>query len=76
MIEPLEMAQEFRKFEYSTPWESFPNFRPKEEEASETPVPQVESGDKKWTDVSISSKVIMKIFCVNKDIIIDFMLLF
>ncbi|XP_062610961.1 NADH dehydrogenase [ubiquinone] iron-sulfur protein 3, mitochondrial-like isoform X1 [Saccostrea cucullata] len=46
VVEPIEMAQEFRKFEYSTPWESFPNFRPKEEE-SETPVPQVESGEKK-----------------------------
>lgn len=26
-MEPLEMAQEFRRFELSTPWEQFPNFR-------------------------------------------------
>uniref|UniRef100_A0A7R9IWJ4 NADH dehydrogenase [ubiquinone] iron-sulfur protein 3, mitochondrial n=1 Tax=Timema californicum TaxID=61474 RepID=A0A7R9IWJ4_TIMCA len=27
VVEPLELAQEFRKFELSTPWEQFPNFR-------------------------------------------------
>lgn len=27
MVEPLEMSQEFRRFELSTPWEQFPNFR-------------------------------------------------
>lgn len=27
VVEPLEMAQEFRKFELSAPWEQFPNFR-------------------------------------------------
>ncbi|VVC35702.1 NADH:ubiquinone oxidoreductase, 30kDa subunit,NADH:ubiquinone oxidoreductase, 30kDa subunit [Cinara cedri] len=27
VVEPLEMAQEFRRFELSTPWEQFPNFR-------------------------------------------------
>lgn len=27
VVEPLEMSQEFRKFELSTPWEQFPNFR-------------------------------------------------
>jgi len=27
VIEPLELTQEFRKFELSTPWEQFPNFR-------------------------------------------------
>eukprot|EP00105_Crassostrea_gigas_P010710 XP_011426072.1 PREDICTED: NADH dehydrogenase [ubiquinone] iron-sulfur protein 3, mitochondrial-like [Crassostrea gigas] len=47
VIEPLEMTQEFRRFEYSTPWESFPNFRPKDETEAEAPVPQVESGEKK-----------------------------
>lgn len=31
VAEPIEMSQEFRKFEYSTPWESFPNYRPTEE---------------------------------------------
>ncbi|XP_051168597.1 NADH dehydrogenase [ubiquinone] iron-sulfur protein 3, mitochondrial [Leptopilina boulardi] len=27
VAEPLELAQEFRKFELSAPWEQFPNFR-------------------------------------------------
>ena len=27
MYEPVEVAQEFRKFEMDTPWELFPNFR-------------------------------------------------
>ncbi|PAA68855.1 hypothetical protein BOX15_Mlig012101g3 [Macrostomum lignano] len=27
VIEPVELAQDFRKFEYSTPWEVFPNYR-------------------------------------------------
>lgn len=27
VCEPLELTQEFRKFELSTPWEQFPNFR-------------------------------------------------
>ncbi|KAL5021842.1 hypothetical protein ScPMuIL_000997 [Solemya velum] len=27
VVEPLEMTQEFRKFEYSSPWESFPAYR-------------------------------------------------
>ncbi|XP_063235300.1 NADH dehydrogenase [ubiquinone] iron-sulfur protein 3, mitochondrial [Bacillus rossius redtenbacheri] len=27
VMEPLELAQEFRKFELSAPWEQFPNFR-------------------------------------------------
>ncbi|XP_014271602.1 NADH dehydrogenase [ubiquinone] iron-sulfur protein 3, mitochondrial [Halyomorpha halys] len=27
VVEPLELAQEFRKFELSSPWEQFPNFR-------------------------------------------------
>jgi NADH dehydrogenase (ubiquinone) Fe-S protein 3 len=27
VCEPLELAQEFRKFELSSPWEQFPNFR-------------------------------------------------
>ncbi|XP_012224420.1 NADH dehydrogenase [ubiquinone] iron-sulfur protein 3, mitochondrial [Linepithema humile] len=27
VIEPLELAQEFRKFELAAPWEQFPNFR-------------------------------------------------
>lgn len=27
VVEPLELAQEFRKFQLETPWEQFPNFR-------------------------------------------------
>lgn len=27
VVEPLELAQEFRKFELAAPWEQFPNFR-------------------------------------------------
>jgi len=27
VIEPIELTQEFRKFEANTPWETFPNFR-------------------------------------------------
>ncbi|XP_047525204.1 NADH dehydrogenase [ubiquinone] iron-sulfur protein 3, mitochondrial [Pieris napi] len=36
VVEPLELAQEFRRFELSAPWEQFPNFRgnPVEEVAS------------------------------------------
>ncbi|CAH1396324.1 unnamed protein product [Nezara viridula] len=32
VVEPLELAQEFRKFELSSPWEQFPNFRNTEPE--------------------------------------------
>lgn len=31
VVEPLELAQEFRKFDLKTPWEVFPNFRASEE---------------------------------------------
>lgn len=27
VTEPIELAQEFRRFELSTPWEQFSNFR-------------------------------------------------
>lgn len=27
VVEPLELAQEFRRFELNSPWEQFPNFR-------------------------------------------------
>lgn len=27
VVEPIELTQEFRKFEYSTPWETFPTYR-------------------------------------------------
>lgn len=42
VVEPLEMAQEYRKFDTSSPWEVFPNFR----EALEIPL---ESGKPKDT---------------------------
>ena len=27
VVEPIELTQEFRKFEANTPWETFPQFR-------------------------------------------------
>jgi len=27
VTEPVELIQEWRKFDYSTPWETFPKFR-------------------------------------------------
>lgn len=27
VIEPLELTQEFRKFDLQSPWETFPNYR-------------------------------------------------
>lgn len=27
VVEPLELSQEFRKFDLTSPWEQFPNFR-------------------------------------------------
>lgn len=32
VTEPLELAQEFRKFDLGSPWEVFPNFREKKGE--------------------------------------------
>ncbi|CAG7834748.1 unnamed protein product [Allacma fusca] len=40
VVEPLELAQEFRKFDLSSPWEQFPNLRqslPAAEEVKVTP---------------------------------------
>lgn len=69
VIEPLEMTQEFRRFEYSTPWESFPNFRPKDETEAEAPIPQVESGEKKWLDDKINFITNTMLLHVNKTIL-------
>lgn len=44
VCEPLEFAQEFRKFDLSAPWETFQNFRPKEFEDSSIDKKK-ESGD-------------------------------
>ncbi|XP_052230191.1 NADH dehydrogenase [ubiquinone] iron-sulfur protein 3, mitochondrial-like isoform X2 [Dreissena polymorpha] len=35
VVEPLELAQEFRKFEFSSPWEHFPKYRLTEPKAPE-----------------------------------------
>lgn len=37
VVEPIELAQEFRKFDLSAPWEQFPNFR-EHEAAEEVPI--------------------------------------
>ncbi|XP_078481559.1 NADH dehydrogenase [ubiquinone] iron-sulfur protein 3, mitochondrial [Ciona intestinalis] len=41
--EPLEMAQEFRKFDLTSPWEAFPKYR----KPAELPPPPAETEDKK-----------------------------
>jgi NADH dehydrogenase (ubiquinone) Fe-S protein 3 len=38
VVEPVELAQEFRRFELSAPWEQFPNFRGGPPVAEEVPV--------------------------------------
>ncbi|XP_015517417.1 NADH dehydrogenase [ubiquinone] iron-sulfur protein 3, mitochondrial [Neodiprion pinetum] len=38
VAEPLEMAQEFRRFELAAPWEQFPNFRGAPPSSEEIPV--------------------------------------
>ncbi|XP_067004582.2 NADH dehydrogenase [ubiquinone] iron-sulfur protein 3, mitochondrial isoform X2 [Anabrus simplex] len=38
VVEPLELAQEFRRFELSAPWEQFPNFRDAPPAVEEVPV--------------------------------------
>lgn len=63
------MTQEFRRFEYSTPWESFPNFRPKDETEAEAPVPQVESGEKKWWTIKLTLELNTLPLHVNKTIL-------
>jgi len=40
VAEPIELAQEFRKFDYNSPWEMFPAFRGH----GEAETPQVEAG--------------------------------
>ena len=41
VCEPLELAQEFRKFDLSAPWEQFPNFR------NANPPAEIVEGEKK-----------------------------
>jgi NADH dehydrogenase (ubiquinone) Fe-S protein 3 len=44
VAEPIELAQEFRKFDYNTPWEHFPKFR--EPSAEDIPVKELTDGEK------------------------------
>lgn len=43
VCEPLELAQEFRKFDLSAPWEQFPNFRKANPSTEEVPIKQVDN---------------------------------
>ena len=45
--EPVELAQEYRKFDLSAPWEQFPNFRETLPAAEEIPLPE-KAEPKKW----------------------------
>lgn len=42
VVEPIEMIQEWRKFDYTSPWESFPAFR--ESNTEEVPLKQIQEG--------------------------------
>lgn len=48
VVEPLELAQEFRKFELNAPWEQFPNFRhaPETQEEISNPAEDVKNAPK------------------------------
>ena len=35
VAEPIELSQEFRKFEYSTPWEMFPAYNQTAQDAQD-----------------------------------------
>ena len=45
VVEPLELSQEFRKFDYNHAWESFPKYRLSEE--TEEEVKKIEEPEKK-----------------------------
>ncbi|XP_060597287.1 NADH dehydrogenase [ubiquinone] iron-sulfur protein 3, mitochondrial-like, partial [Ruditapes philippinarum] len=45
VLEPIELAQEFRKFEYSSPWDQFPKYKP-QSNAEEKPK-HIEGSDEK-----------------------------
>lgn len=47
VLEPLELAQEFRKFDLSAPWEQFPKFRNANPASEQIDINKVESGEKK-----------------------------
>ncbi|ESO03812.1 hypothetical protein HELRODRAFT_173514 [Helobdella robusta] len=46
VVEPIEMIQEWRNFDYTSPWESFPNFRENGNNAAK----QIDDGAKKPAD--------------------------
>lgn len=41
-MEPLELAQEFRRFDLTAPWEQFPNFRNTNPATEEIETPKAE----------------------------------
>ncbi len=45
--EPVELAQEYRKFDLAAPWEQFPNFRETLPASEEVPIQKEEAADKK-----------------------------
>ena len=48
VCEPVEMAQEFRRFDFQTPWENFPEHRPQIQEAQQQQLPTEEKPEKSW----------------------------
>jgi NADH dehydrogenase (ubiquinone) Fe-S protein 3 len=46
VVEPVELAQEFRRFELSAPWEQFPHFRGVQAGAEEVPTDKKEEAHK------------------------------
>lgn len=46
VCEPLELAQEFRRFELSAPWEQFPNFRNINPPTEDIPLDKDDEGKK------------------------------
>ena len=47
VIEPLEMTQEFRKFDLQSPWEQFPNYRAETLPVEEIPLPDTSGKEAK-----------------------------
>lgn len=49
VYEPVELTQEFRRFELSAPWEQFPNFRNEIPSSEEIPLITDEENKTKWS---------------------------
>ena len=49
VAEPVELAQEFRKFDLAAPWEQFPNYREQQAPATQEniPLPEAPAAPKK-----------------------------